>query len=243
MESTIASLSRSWQRMNRGLASRPKLFRRAPTSAPARETNTFSLTKELRRNAGMSAAIVVLSILILGLEIVAHAGFPHSAWRNENSGARPSQQAVVSQALAPSHCGSSAEEARRLGCLFDELSFAWQAPACYDKETIDEFQAAGSWEFFADEYSAEAVPHDQLALTEEPVHVTFRFHIAHCLFLRRQMVRLLLRGAAMDTHLGAYRHTVHCGKTMLNKAGRGNDRHTRAPVIYPVCKPLQDWKS
>ncbi|UNI23115.1 hypothetical protein JDV02_008953 [Purpureocillium takamizusanense] len=204
----------------------------------------FSFTKELRRNRGTSAAIVILSILILGLEIVAQTGFPHSSRDNSTSTpGRPSQQAVVSGELTKTHCGSSAEEARRQGCRFDELSLAWQAPACYDKETIDEFLAAGDWEFFADEHSTETVPHDELALAQEPVHVTLQFHIAHCLFSRRQMVRLLLRGAAMDTHLGAYRHTDYCGKTMLNEEGRGNDRHTKAPAIYPVCKPLQAWGS
>ncbi|KAJ6442620.1 ENTH domain-containing protein [Purpureocillium lavendulum] len=190
----------------------------------------------------MTAAIMTLSLLILGIEIIAHAGFPSSVQSSESHGSQQ-QQDLVPLAPSPSHCGSSVEEAKQLGCLFDELSFAWQPPACYDGETIGEFLAAGSWEFFADEDSTEPVPHDQLALTAEPVHVTFRFHVAHCMFLRRQMVRLLRRGAAMDSHIGAYKHTVHCGKTMLNKAGRGNDRYTTAPILYPVCKPLQDWRS
>ena len=107
LTNVAASLIRSWQRMTIGLASRPRLSRQAPTSPPARETGIFNLTKELSSNAGMSAVIVVLSILILGLEIIAHADCPHYAWCTGNSGAQPSQQAVVSQALTPSHCGSS----------------------------------------------------------------------------------------------------------------------------------------
>lgn len=194
------------------------------------------------------AAIFILSILIVVVEITSHAGFHAVSTRPASE---PEAQRTIfpdqsTDNLTRNHCGSSPAEAKELGCLFDELSFAWQVPECFDKQTIGEFLEAGKWEFFADEDGKAPVAHDELGLGEgrdSAVHVTWAFHITHCLFLRRQMMRVLERGGAMDSHLGAYKHTVHCGKTMLKWASMAGNMHTQAPVIYPVCKPLREWRA
>ncbi|KZZ91744.1 hypothetical protein AAL_06498 [Moelleriella libera RCEF 2490] len=140
-------------------------------------------------------------------------------------------------------CGSSPAEARKLGCSFDGLSFAWQVPECYDQTTVEEFLEADDWQYYEDEAGTAHVPHHLLSEDEGPVHVSARFHAVHCLFLRRQMVRLLQRGAPMDTHLGTYKHTVHCHNVLTNATWMGGELHTRAPVIYPECWPLEDWRA
>ena len=210
--------------------------------APAKE-GTFSVTKELRRNRGLVATIVALTTLILTLEVIAHAGFTRSVWHTRDMETQQTRKSAAYNDPSPSQCGSTAEEARRLGCIFDELSFAWQAPDCYDEATVGEFLAAGNWKFYPDETSTETLPLSQLGLDRQPTHVTLQFQAAQCMFLRRQMVRLLLLGRPMDTHLGAYNHTLNCGKLLLNTPGMDEDKHTRVPIIYPACKLLQGKKS
>ncbi|PHH93026.1 hypothetical protein CDD83_2136 [Cordyceps sp. RAO-2017] len=230
-----------WQRVKNASKSRSKQVQKRSNG----ERSRFRIVQEAQRNGGMVAAILILSVLTIVVEIAAHAG-PSVSPDRPPWPQRASHQEQVPVHLTRNHCGSSTAEAQELGCRFDELSFAWQVPECFDQRTIDEFLAAGRWEYFTDDEGKTKVPHDDLALTlgrEAAVHVTWAFHITHCLYLRRQMVRVLERGGAMDNHLGAYKHTVHCGKTMLNSAGMADNLHTQAPVIYPLCKPLRDWRA
>ncbi|PHH63514.1 hypothetical protein CDD81_5795 [Ophiocordyceps australis] len=178
-------------------------------------------------------------MLIVIFEIVAHVGF------NKSSSTQAHQAPSLKPRLQLSHplsqCGSSPAEAQKLGCRFDELSFAWQAPDCFDNKTVDEFLATGPWKYFADEAGAVPMLHEDLSLDKVLVHVAWKFHIDHCLHLRRQMVRLVLDGRPMDSHLALYKHTVHCGVTLLDADTPLDNLHTAAPVIYPACKPLPDW--
>ena len=48
-------------------------------------------------------------------------------------------------------CGSSPEEARRLGCQYDMLSNYWVPKACMDKEAVIDYQADGSWHPYLDQ--------------------------------------------------------------------------------------------
>ncbi|CCF42029.1 hypothetical protein CH063_02736 [Colletotrichum higginsianum] len=42
-------------------------------------------------------------------------------------------------------CGSSPEEARRLGCRFEMHNFAWVPPQCYDDELGDDWDSHADW--------------------------------------------------------------------------------------------------
>lgn len=138
-------------------------------------------------------------------------------------------------------CGSSPAEAREAGCIFDELSFAWQVPGCYDTQAIEGFKDAYSGKYYTDENGTAVVPQWELELDHQLVHVPWRFHIVHCMYLRRQMLRAWWGQRPMDSHLANYKHTVHCGNTMLDTETDLENLHTAAPVIYPVCQPYQDW--
>lgn len=218
-------------------------FKTPPETCPV-EGNRGQITQGLKYYPRLLAMSITLFTFTIVLETVARASLPflsakHSPTRETQPATLPAQ---LPYNLTLNQCGSSPGEAKSLGCVFDELSFAWQVPECYDEETVSEFLAGGGWQYYADETGTTTVPHHVLPLGGQPVHVTLKFHITHCLFLRRQMVRLLERGAPMDNHLGAYKHTVHCGKYMLKAAEMADDLHTSAPVIYPVCKSLEDWR-
>ncbi|KAB5550024.1 hypothetical protein GE09DRAFT_1060407 [Coniochaeta sp. 2T2.1] len=45
-------------------------------------------------------------------------------------------------------CGNSLAAVRANGCLFDPMSWAWQPPACFNKELVDDFLAAFDWHFY-----------------------------------------------------------------------------------------------
>ena len=134
-------------------------------------------------------------------------------------------------------CGLSPEVARSRGCLFDILSFAWQTPQCYDEDVIRDFLNVKEWDFYADESGNHQVEIGELENdVHGQVHVAWDFHVMHCIYMRRQMLRSILDGRAMDSHLNSYHHTRHCVGTILDREIDLENLHTAAPVIYPSCE-------
>ncbi|GME65737.1 hypothetical protein A1O9_01462 [Neofusicoccum parvum] len=120
-------------------------------------------------------------------------------------------------------CGSSPTAARAAGCIFDPLSFAWQAPACHDAALTAEFMAAGNWTWTYDVFGARPVARAEVLAGEMPaLYVTRRFYVAHCVFMWRKMHRGVLRGV-MDTYVGEERHTDACARFLLGEEGRTAD--------------------
>lgn len=209
-----------------------------PRSFPSDGDNR-NMFSSIKSDSGLVAAIAFLFIVTVSLEAIAHTGL--LSWPSDDLEYTESQ--TTANNASRLDCGSTPEEARSLGCFFDQLSFAWQVPECYDEETITEFLAASEWQYFDDEAGTTRVSSQVVARGERSVHVTSQFHATHCLFLRRQMVRVFENGRPIDSHLWAYKHTVHCGQVLTNATWMGGYLHTRAPIIYPECRTLKDWNS
>jgi len=204
----------------------------------------FSIMQELWRNADLLAAIISLLLAMSILEAATHSILTSIPGSRQSPMPHRHDQEHMSPLPSPTQCGSSPSQAQNQGCLFDLLSFAWQPPACYDNRTIAEFMAFPSrpWEFFTDEADTAPIAPEDLSLNrEEPVRVRWEFHVVHCMYMRRQMVRAVLDGRPLDSHVARYEHTVHCGKTILDGETPLENLHTGAPVIYPECKALRDW--
>jgi hypothetical protein len=206
---------------------------------------SFIAKRELRRNARVIVAIVFTIAAMIILEILAHSGLVTSKAgqpATEVQLAAHKHQHNLTDILAPRQCGSSPTEAQSHGCVFDLLSFAWQAPECYDSDTIAEFEAATHWTYYADEAGTVPVPQDEVALGLRSVHVRWEFHLVHCMFMRRQMLRAVLDGRHLDGHVAAYGHTVHCGTALLDEDTPLGNLGTTTPVILPACKPIEVWR-
>jgi hypothetical protein len=53
-------------------------------------------------------------------------------------------QITISTRIPPDFCGSTPDEARAAGCMFEANNFAWQHPACYDADMEEEWRN-GPW--------------------------------------------------------------------------------------------------
>lgn len=101
----------------------------------------------IKSDSGLVAAIAFLFIVTVSLEAIAHTGL--LSWPSDDLEYTESQ--TTANNASRLDCGSTPDEARSLGCFFDQLSFAWQVPECYDEETMTEFLAASEWQYFDDE--------------------------------------------------------------------------------------------
>ncbi|KAJ0109996.1 hypothetical protein J7T55_014798 [Diaporthe amygdali] len=109
------------------------------------------------------------------------------------------------------HCGSSASDARRLGCRFDIMSFSWLPPNCFDEELSHDFDTIQPWQWFADAAGTQEIPKSEVLMGEaKSLFVSFQYHRTHCVFMWRKLHRALGAKGMVDSYIGGYNHTVHC---------------------------------
>jgi hypothetical protein len=139
-----------------------------------------------------------------------------------------------------SPCGASFGEAKALGCHFDIISFSWLPERCYDAELSQKFDKLAVWEWYIDHNKTQPVAKSE-ALTGEldGLYVNWEYHVQHCVYMWEKMHRALLGDGkrAVDSYIGIYAHTQHCGKMLLSR-GEGfelSNFNTRIRVKYPDC--------
>lgn len=124
-------------------------------------------------------------------------------------------------------CGSSRDEALRIGCHFDVMSFSWLPPQCYDRDLVEEFLARKSWVYYLQPNSTHIqnrVDFEEVAAgSHKKLFVSWEFHKAHCAYMWRKMHRALLSGTPIDDYINSYVHTKHCTEVLLNE-GVGPDK-------------------
>ncbi|KAI1337280.1 hypothetical protein F5Y15DRAFT_390808 [Xylariaceae sp. FL0016] len=155
-------------------------------------------------------------------------------------------------------CGSTNEEARTNGCIFDNWAYYYVPPACFDAEHLaetssSEFRlsphAGGDFPFYFDQERRELGPSD--ANTQASHYMLYainKFHKAHCLYMLRLMNRALNRYLAgeRDVYLLSatlqYGHTMHCMELIADPATnlsdtvaavRANGRCIRLDEVMP----------
>ncbi|PVH94002.1 hypothetical protein DM02DRAFT_509826, partial [Periconia macrospinosa] len=118
-------------------------------------------------------------------------------------------------------CGSSSEEARAKGCVYDVMMTAWMKPECYDKELSDYFfyRDSGNWTFYLDPEGTIVLPHEALFRGEYTEYwVKGTYHFSHCSYIwAKQMQQMGKRPLTLDSKARNWRHTIHCAN-MLAKA-------------------------
>ncbi|KAE8380693.1 hypothetical protein BDV26DRAFT_290130 [Aspergillus bertholletiae] len=111
---------------------------------------------------------------------------------------------------------------------------------CYDAELSDSFEKLVDWKWYLDRNKTQPVPKEEALQGElDGLYVSWEYHVQYCVYMWEKMHRALLGAgkAAIDTYIGPYSHTEHCGKMLLSR-GEGyviNDINTRIRVKFPDC--------
>lgn len=81
---------------------------------------------------------------------------------------------------------------------------------------VANFLALESWEWFSDPLGTRPVPLEAIQEGDVAlVYVSWRYHIAHCVFMWQKMHRALENGGMIDAYIGNYNHTSHCGHVLM----------------------------
>jgi hypothetical protein len=152
---------------------------------------------------------------------------------------RPFDGSQDTGVLSMSPCGSSPDDARRLGCHFDIMSFSWLPPQCFDEELVEQFLDRNPWAYYMQPISHRAENEVPLANVStgkyEHLFVTWEFHQAHCAFMIRKLHRALMAGRPLDGYINNYAHTVHCTDVMLDRETDLDYIWTKIYAKYPSC--------
>jgi hypothetical protein len=136
-------------------------------------------------------------------------------------------------------CGSSPKEARMNGCVFDPMSFTWHSPACHDGELSKEFRESYHFRYFEDEHGTEEIQYDDVQLGERDLYASWEQHLVHCLYTWRQFHRAYHQRRPIDSYIGNYHHTHHCGDQIMEQIKKPSDLaalNTLIKIKYTDCK-------
>jgi hypothetical protein len=143
----------------------------------------------------------------------------------------------------PEHdnCGTDPATARSRDCHFDILSFAWQTPQCFDRETSEAFRTHnGTWSYFSDFQGTTPRSEAEAMSGESTTFTTVDFHRVHCTYMWRQLHRAYAVLGYIDEHLANWNHTLHCQQVLLLEQEKSDREEVRTvgQVIYPRCRKL-----
>lgn len=136
-------------------------------------------------------------------------------------------------------CGTTVEEAKAKGCVWDLMSFGWTHPLCYNKAESERWLAEfGPWKWYHDFNATQPVADEDLPYTQL-VYAEQGYHIQHCLYVFK-----LLHLAGMGGHLVTdeaipLAHTGHCTKLMSDPPTDFKHINTKVDLLFARCVTLQ----
>ena len=136
------------------------------------------------------------------------------------------------------NCGDNPTAARQRGCVFDEISFTWDHPACYNAKLSNEFRQRFGFRYFADWEGAVEIPSAVVALGERDLKSTWEQHLIHCVYVWRKFHYAYNSGQPIDTYIGSFNHTHHCGEQWIEQVQTPHNISsikTKILVKYPSC--------
>ncbi|RFU26794.1 hypothetical protein B7463_g9541, partial [Scytalidium lignicola] len=175
-----------------------------------------------------SVAVLILLTAFYGLGYYTHAAYPKGS---------------VSKSVEWNYCGNTSEEALKKGCILDFIPGAWVHPDCYDKELEEEFLRLKEWHWYYDKEAQHELFEDSIRRTggPNPIYVSQEYHILHCAYTWKKLHRAVIRQTPIDSHIGSYKHTQHCLKTLTEPS-----RNTTLPApsgfyhIFTSCTSPQN---
>ena len=135
------------------------------------------------------------------------------------------------------HCGSSAEEAKTLGCKFDIMEFAWVHPACWDQQLLDEFAPPDRWLFASDEDFSSPITQEAAATGDiEALWVRTDYHGAHCTYCFYKLAKAVAERRPYNLRNRQLVHAHHCAESIHNLTSMTIISTARGGVNYLRCR-------
>jgi hypothetical protein len=211
----------------------------------ATKLSTLSISGT-RPPSGLSSILALTASFLLGMISLSLLWIPPHTPSFTSTVTTSSTAASTVSTVLP--CGSSADEARARGCVFDILSYAWMPEPCFDNTTASEFSAwllepgrqPRSWPFFADRGGHTWIADERTLAARTGAttrsYTTQEEHRAHCAFLMRRLHRAFTAGPHAAFRLNSRQrtlaHTMHCSTEVLEGlAGRGGDDEADGPGL------------
>lgn len=161
----------------------------------------------------------------------------------------------------PKQCGTSPEEARHRGCIFEPQLTAWVPRDCAFPEVVAEYQDAvgdmmADWPWFWDPDASRPVEPASIPSLQagnySAIYTTYQSsHALHCLYCWRKMSYALEHGIGMmDARCHQFYHQRHCAyfvsdvlvaneeRRELGQADDGPLQKWSYPILYHNCVPL-----
>lgn len=117
----------------------------------------------------------------------------------------------------PHLCGSSAAEARALGCRFNQLTWAWLPPNC-PMYANSQFQEAEEWIYWEDLDQTKAVGEDvweEVLDGDRLIFSELREHATHCVYYFLSVSQAIRDGTPYYDKMVEYEHHQHCADMLL----------------------------
>jgi hypothetical protein len=139
--------------------------------------------------------------------------------------------------LRPKDCGNNPTTARERGCHFDIMSMIWIPHECYDPELTEEFASEKDWEWSLHENGTDLIPAEEIRKGDiRKGWVRFEYHITHCLYTWRKVIKQVERGGApIDGYVSNHTHTEHCSMMLSLRSTPAEKWNTPFVVLYPTC--------
>ncbi|KAF1959290.1 hypothetical protein CC80DRAFT_490246 [Byssothecium circinans] len=136
-------------------------------------------------------------------------------------------------------CGTTADEARARGCVFETTGFTWLPRPCHDAQTEEEFLqhiVAHELSIYRDANYTDIVPIPEVRLGNGPgFFVRQQYHVTHCLFLLKKLHRASASGKVLDGQIMPTHHTEHCVEMALKPPGFRKDAVQLSYTKFPYC--------
>lgn len=141
-------------------------------------------------------------------------------------------------------CGSTPDEARANGCVYDVMMQLWTPPECMDTPLSERYLEAGNWTWYANSDASRIFTDEEIAKGEhDVVYVAQSYHRHHCIFAWERLVRAIRNQSPLIMELISYDHVMHCRhKTLtLPEEGAEQVRGVIAPTGYTKCASYDVW--
>lgn len=142
------------------------------------------------------------------------------------------------------NCGTTPDQARANGCIFDVMMQLWTPAACFDEVLSNRFLEVGNWTWYADPSASHIYTLEEMRKGEhDAVYVAQDYHVTHCIYAWEKLVRAMRNQDPLITELISYDHVIHCRhKTLQRQDGGSSIRGVRAPTGWTQCAPYDTWK-
>jgi hypothetical protein len=185
-------------------------------------------------------SLVIAAALVLGLFFFGSTTFSIGILRGTASSQASSSNTASTTNPQILHCGSTPDEARALGCVFQIWSYSWVPKPCSDPELIEDFLALRDWEYYDDKFKQGRKYNLSEILTgnHEDAWGTWGQHYYHCAFTWLNWVKIQAGSGIRPTSQDVlYEHAVHCTDVI---AKREHERpwgevDTKLKLGYFIC--------